>query len=230
MIHVPLQVKAVDGVAQEIASVADLYDALGGASTVNFLITHDRHTQEWLSYFSGSDRGSSVDIALADDTGIIAGMKTPATVRLTGDALGIGGSGTITLNQGLNLVGVPLNDPALTHVSDLLVLDEIRDNVPVIIVTDGGDFQAVGRAGDPGDIPLIGGQGFILTAQQTATVAISGDAWTNASDGAAATPVGLKGINAGVTTPVLALRGVVVDEGSGLKLEGGPRDCQEPLS
>ena len=220
LIHVPLQVKAVDGVAQEIVSVADLYDALGGVSTVNSLATYDSHSQEWLSYSSSSDRGSSVDIALADDTGIIAGMKTPVTVRLTGDALGTGGSGTITLNQDMNLVGLPLKDPALTHVSDLLMLDGIRRNVPVIYVTDGGDFQAVGRAGDPGDIPLTGGQGFILSAQQTAAVAISGDAWSNASDGAAATPVALKGIDAGTTTPILALRGVVVDEGSGLKMEG----------
>ena len=220
LIHVPLQVKAVDGVAQEIASVADLYDALGGESTVNFLITYDPHTQAWQGYFTGADRGSSTDIALADDTGIVAGMKTSVTLQLTGDALGISGSGTVVLNQGLNLVGLPLNNPALTRVSTLLELDGIRGNVPVIIATDGGNFQAVGRAGDPGDVPLIGGQGFILTARQTATVAISGDAWSNASDGAAATPVALKGIDAGVTTPILALRGVVVDEGSGLKMEG----------
>ena len=220
LIHVPLQVKAVDGIEQTIESVGDLYDALSGASRVNFLVTYNPHTQEWLSYFSTSDRGSAADIALADDTGIIAGMKTPATVRLTGDALGTSGSGTIALNQGLNLVGLPLNNPALTRVSDLLELDGIRGNVPVIIATDGGDFQAVGRAGDPGDVPLTGGQGFILTAQRTAAVAILGDAWSNASDGAAATPVALKGIDAGVTTPVLALRGVVVDEESGLKMEG----------
>ena len=220
LIHVPLRVKAINGVEQEIALVADLYDALGGESTVNFLITYDPHTQAWQSYFTGADRGSSTDIALADDTGIIAGMKASVTLQLTGDALGTGGSGTVALNQGLNLVGLPLNNPALTRISDLLELDGIRGNVPVIIATDGGNFQAVGRAGDPGDVPLIGGQGFILTARQTATVAISGDAWSNASDGAAATPVALKGIDAGVTTPILALRGVVVDEGSGLKMEG----------
>ena len=220
LIHVPLRVKAINGVEQEIASVADLYDALGGESTVNFLITYDPHTQAWQGYFTGADRGSSTDIALADDTGIVAGMKTSASVRLTGDALGISGSGTVVLNQGLNLVGLPLNNPALTRVSTLLELDGIRGNVPVIIAINDGNFQAVGRAGDPGDVPLIGGQGFILTARQTATVAISGDAWSNASDGAAATPVALKGIDAGVTTPILALRGVVVDEGSGLKMEG----------
>ena len=229
LIHVPLKVKTVDGVAQEIASVADLYDALGGASKVNFLITHDPHTQGWRSYFTSADRGSPADIVLADDTGIIASMKTPVTLQLTGDALGIGGSGTITLNQGLNLVGLPLNNPALTRVSDLLEPDGIRGNVPVIIATNGGDFQAVGRAGDPGDVPLTGGQGFILTAQRAAAVTISGDAWSNASDGAAATPVALKGIDAGVTTPVFALRGVVVDKGSGLKM-GGIRVTVKNLS
>ena len=215
LIHVPLKVMAVDGVAQEIASVADLYDALGGVSTVNFLVTYDPHTQEWLSYFSSSDRGSSADIALADDTGIIAGMKTPATVRLTGDALGTGGSGTIILNQGLNLVGLPLNNPDLTRVSDLLVLDGIRGNVPVIIVTDGGEFKAVGRPDDPGDIAITGGQAFILTAQRAAILDISGEAWTNVSGTSAAPQVALTGIEVGNTTPVLGLRGLLVSPEDG---------------
>jgi hypothetical protein len=51
LIHVPLKVRAIDGVAGAIESVADLYDALGGASTVNFLITYDSQAQEWRSYF-----------------------------------------------------------------------------------------------------------------------------------------------------------------------------------
>ena len=37
LIHIPLQVTAVDGAAQTIESISDLYNALGGASTVNFL-------------------------------------------------------------------------------------------------------------------------------------------------------------------------------------------------
>ena len=39
LIHVPLKVTAVDGVAKTITSIADLYNALGGADTVSFLIT-----------------------------------------------------------------------------------------------------------------------------------------------------------------------------------------------
>ena len=179
LIHVPLQVTAVDGVAKTIVSIADLYDALGGASTVNFLITYDSRTQEWRSYFGTFDRGTSSDVALTDDTGIIAGMIAPVSVRLSGSALGVTGNGTITLTPGLNLVGLPLNDPRIMRVSDLFTLNGIGGNVPVIILTDGGEFKAVGRAGDPGDIQITGGQAFILTVQRLATVITYGDGWNN---------------------------------------------------
>ena len=45
LIHVPLKVTEVNGAEQTIESVGDLYDALGGADTVNSLITYDFHTQ-----------------------------------------------------------------------------------------------------------------------------------------------------------------------------------------
>ena len=52
LIHVPLKVSAVDGVAKTISSIGDLYDALGGADTVNFLITYDSQVQDWLTAIS----------------------------------------------------------------------------------------------------------------------------------------------------------------------------------
>ena len=85
LIHVPLKVRAVDGAAQTIESIGDLYDALGGASSVNFLITYDSSTQEWLGYFVPSDKGTDVDRKLTDDMGIIAGMRAVASVRFHGD-------------------------------------------------------------------------------------------------------------------------------------------------
>ena len=42
LIHVPLEVTSVNGAAKKIESVTDLYNALGGADTVNFLITQNR--------------------------------------------------------------------------------------------------------------------------------------------------------------------------------------------
>ena len=229
LIHVPLKVSAVDGVEQPIESVGDLYAVLGGASTVNYLITYDSKTQAWLSYFSSADSGTLADRTLTDDMGIMAGMKAFVSVAFTGEPLGTGGSGSIHFNQGLNLVGLPLNDSRLNRVSDLLSLDGIRNNVPVIIHTDGGDFEVVGRAGDPADIPLTGGQGFILTAQRSATVALSGEGWTNDSGAGASPSITRKGIDAGNRTPVLELRGAVVDEHTGVS-EAGFRVTVKNLS
>ena len=175
MIHVPLKVTSVDGITGTIESVADLYAALGGVDTVHWLITHDPQTQTWHGYFGDADRGSIADRVLTDEAGILADIKTPISIRLAGDALGMDGTNAITLNPGLNLVGLPLNDPKITRVSDLLTLEGIG----VIIVTDNGEFKLVGRADDPGDIPITGGQGFILIVQQIGTIPIIGTGWNN---------------------------------------------------
>ena len=227
LIHIPLKVTAVDGIARTIESTADLYDVLGGADTVNFLITYDSQTQEWRSYFGSSDRGTSADKALTDDTGIIAGMIAPVPVRLSGNPLGINGNSTITLNRGLNLVGLPLRDSSITRVSDLFVLDGIGNNVSAIILTDNGEFKSVGRAEDSGNVEIIGGQSFILSAQEAATIEISGEGWYNTSEIPTVPPVGNTDLYPPITlvkvtdtTPILALRGSIVNEETGSKMEG----------
>ena len=220
LIHVPLRVTEVDGVTQTIESISELYDVLGGAGTVPFLITYDSRAQEWRSYFGTSGKGSPADSGLSDDTGVIVGLRTPVSVHLRGTALGINGNSSINLGQGINVVGLPLNDSRINRVSDLFRLDGISGNVPAIIVADGDGFKAVRRPGDLGDIAITGGQALIMTAQRATTVTISGNAWANDSRAAATPPVTLKGIEVGDTTPVLGLRGAIVDEESGLKVEG----------
>ena len=177
LIHIPLRVRTIDGMPAEIQSVSDLYDALGGAATLNWLITHDPEAQTWHGYFGDADRGTIADAALTDQTGVLASAKTPISIRLAGDALGLDGTSAITLNPGLNLVGLPLNDPQITRVSDLLTLEGVGGNIGVIIVTDNSEFKLVGRADDPGDIEITGGQAFILIAQGAGTIPISGDGW-----------------------------------------------------
>ena len=58
LIHIPLKVRTVDGIAQTIESVSDLYDALGGAGTLNWLITHDAPNPDVVRLLRG--RGSRV--------------------------------------------------------------------------------------------------------------------------------------------------------------------------
>ena len=210
LMHVPLQVTVVDGVTQTIESVGDLYDALGGMNTVNLLITHNPETQSWHSYLGEASRGTSADTVLTDSQGIIADMKAPVSLHLDGNALGSNGSSSITLHPGTNLVGVPLRDSRITRVSDLFALERIRGNVSTVTVLNNGTFQTVERAGDAGDIPITGGQSFILNAWEETTVAVSGQGWGNVSGVAAAAPVALTGIQVMDTTPILALRGSIV--------------------
>lgn len=216
LIHVPLKVTAVGNVAKTIESVSDLYAELGGTSTVNFLITYDSRAQEWRSYSVPSDKGGPGDARFTDDKGVIASLRNPVSIRLRGSALGKNGTSTITLSKGHNLVGLPLDDSRITHVSDLLTLTGISGNVPVIILTDGKEFKLVRRAGDPGDIEIIGGQSFIMTAQQAATVPVSGVGWISDPEVGGAPSVAMGGIKVGDVTPILALRGSIVDEDKGL--------------
>ena len=177
LIQIPLKVKAVGGIPAEIESVSDLYAALDGVDTVNWLITHDAQTQTWHIYFGDAERGAIADRPLTEGAGVLVSVKTPITVQLTGDPLGTDGATTITVNPGLNLVGIPLSDPRVTRVSDLFALEGLRDNITAIVVTDNGEFKAVGRASDAVDIPVTGGQAFILIVQQRVTVPITGTAW-----------------------------------------------------
>ena len=176
LIHIPLEVTTVDGVAKPIITIGDLYDALGG-SNVNVLITYDPVAHEWFSYFGDADRDGPGDRALTTDMGIVVSMSVPVPVRLNGNPLVTGDDSTIALYAGLNLLGFPLKDPRIHRVSDLYTLDGISGNAFGIIPNEAGEFKLVARTGDPGDIPVIGGQGFIIIVERAAQVNISGDGW-----------------------------------------------------
>ena len=218
LIHVPLKVTAVGGVAQTLESVGDLYDALGGATTVSLLITHDPQAQRWVGYFGSGDRGSSADKVLTDDLGIIAVLTAAVSVQLSGDALGTNGRSSITLHPGINLVGVPLKDSRITRVTDLFALEGIKDNVSLTLVSDNGEIKLAERADDSGDIPVTGGQSFILVAKSAATVEISGTGWSNVPDPAVAPSTALTGIEVTDTTPVLAVSGSILPPVGGASL------------
>ena len=222
LIHVPLRVVSVDGVAAALRSVGDLHDALGGAETVNLLTTRDSQTNQWHSYLGDISRGTIADPQLTDEIGIIASMRKAVELHLTGDALGQDGTSTIRLQPGTNLVGVPLRDSRITRVSDLLTLEGIRDNVPAVTVSVDGNFKVVARADDNGDIPVTGDLSFIMAAQFGATISISGDGWGDYSGTAAAPPSAHTGIHVQSASPVLCLTGSIVYEAEG-------RDRNTPL-
>ncbi len=211
LIHVPLKTRTVDGTTAAINSIADLYDALGGADTVKLLITYNRNTQQWNSYLGAGSKGGTADRALAADLGIVASLKSSVTIRIGGDQLGSGGTSTIGLIQGKNLIGLPLRDSRISRVSDLLTLDGIADNADAVTVSVNGSFTPVAQAGDAGDTAITGGQAFILDVSNNASVSISGKGWGNTPANTMAAPLlAAEDINVTGTTPVLAMTGAIV--------------------
>lgn len=179
LIHIPLRVTHVDDQALNLDTVADVFDALG-QDNVDSLTTYDG--QQWLSYVGDASRRQSADRELTDDTGIIAVMSNAVTLRLRGEALGTDGTSTISLNEGTNLVGVPLKDERLGIVSDLLKLECLKDDISSIMVWDAGEFRVVAQPGDTGDTAITGGESFMVTASQESRAKITGEAWDTVTE------------------------------------------------
>ena len=175
-IHVPLKVTLIDGFPKTIESVGDLFDALGGASNVISLSTWDRSNWRWIDYHKVWHRGTPADKRLTDDMGIRAWMRNTVTIALQGDALGTNGHSTITLHSDSDIIGIPLKDPRIKKVSDLLSLNGVYD---ISVLVANGGHKSITGADDPDDMPLTGGQAFILYSLVESTVTISGEKWTN---------------------------------------------------
>ena len=223
LIHVPLDVTHIDGVAGTIDTVGDLYDALGDA--VNFIISIGADGS-WNSYLGDSSAGSVADAAIGDDTGLIAVMSSAATLQLGGNALGTGGTATISLSAGNNLVGVPLaGDPSLNMISDALASPAIT--AVVVSNAAGNGFQTITQAGDPGDGAIMGGVGYIVVSAAMGSVPVVGMAWDNS--GMMEDAGGMVAMNGngpstapsiGFQTPVLQVQGKLIDQAGMMSREG----------
>ena len=194
LFHVPLDVEGLD-------TVGDLRTMLGDA--VNLLIVYDRAAEVWNS------RSDAVPITA--DLVIIATMGTEATVSFTGYPWD-GGTSTIHLKAGANFIGLPVNDPRVTNVSDIAGLfdDGVVYSVGVLTAD---EFVLVRDAGDPGDGPVRGDTAYLVAATADATATLIGEGWSNDMTGAA--PSGLVSYNVEGQTPVLDLTGSVIDEITG---------------
>jgi hypothetical protein len=155
-------------------------------------------------------------------------MDSASTIRLRGQGWGTDGVSSMALKSGTNLVGVPLDDDRLNRVSDLLTLPGFTGNIASVIVSNvdvvagNGQFMVVTQPGDDGDIPITGDMSLIITATADATAEITGKAWDNVTgtNGGSAPPVTLLGLRIDRQTPVLALKGSVVDEITGQAKDG----------
>ena len=198
LFHVPLDVDGLD-------TVGDLKTALGDA--VSLAIVYDQATGSWNS--------RSDDVAITADLGIVLTTSAAISHTFEGQPWG-GGTSMVSLSVGANLVGLPVNDPRITNVSDIITV--AAGAVSVIVVSTDDGFASVGAAGDADDGPVAGDAAYLVTASSAATIPLLGDGWSNAAAGAA--PIALAGYNVDGQTAVLDLQGAVVDELTGVAREG----------
>ncbi len=215
MIHIPLAVAQVNGVDMEINTVRDVFSALGDA--VGFITTLADDGVTFNSYLGDDAPGSAFgDTAIGDDTGLIVNMTSAMTLALKGDALGSGGSATMNLRAGLNLVGVPLQTGILPTLSAAINHPVFAGITHIVIMDENGQFQNV-LAGTATDGPLMGGTGYFVIASAALALPVSGVAWENdGGSGSSAAPVVL---NAS-TTSVLHVQGRLIDEVGMMSLDG----------
>jgi hypothetical protein len=134
------------------------------------------------------------------------------SVKLTGkEAL----PGTMALMKGINLVGVPVNDPTITKFADLKTAIEQNTTVLTMIGAQGGQLT-----GDPtkvGDLPIMGDTGLLLVAGGDTTLELSGDPWDSTADALPTPYIGAANMDTTVS-PILIVNGLVRSE-DGISLD-----------
>ncbi|MYE90344.1 T9SS type A sorting domain-containing protein, partial [Candidatus Poribacteria bacterium] len=199
LFHVPLDVEGLD-------TVSDLKAMLG--DSVSVASVYDTAAGSWNS--------RSDDVAITADLGIYLVMIAAKEITFEGQPWG-GGSSMINLNAGTNFIGLPVNDPRVTNVSDIIGLFA-PEVVASVLFSTLGKVVSVEAPGDDDDGPVMGDAAYIVMASVAGSATLSGDGWSN--DAASAAPIALAGYPIDNQTPVLNVHGVVVDEITGRAREG----------
>ena len=200
LIHVPVK-------DERLSKVSDLYNALGGASDVEYIVSYIPSAADsgsFAAYFGVP--GSFSDMALSDQTAAIVNMQTAKKVSFTGGLL----NDTVALRKGVNLIGVPRAE-AVEKASG------VAPNAAAVVVL---TTDSLGNArfslvvpNTPSDVAAVGGQGYIVVANADDSIAYAGKAWADPEDPAPATAAAA---DAGqfdpTSSPVLLVEGMFARE------------------
>lgn len=169
MFHLPLTVNTVNGAPRTILRISDLYDVLGGSANVHWLVTATAptpdHPNEFKPFFPGAD-----DSIIEAETGIIASVKRPVQLNLVGNLL----DGELPLHQGPNIIGIPHYDSGIRRLSDLALLEGVRNNATLIAIYADHGFQTfqpndilLGYTADP---EIHTGQAVMILSEKSAII------------------------------------------------------------
>ena len=169
MIHLPIRVNSVNGAPRTILRVSELYDVLGGAANVHWLITATTSAiggpNELKPFFGGIN-----DSIIEAETGVFAAVKQAVQLDLVGTLL----DDAIRLNEGWNIVGIPHYDSGINRLSDIAWSSQILNSASQIAVHEDGKFIAHPPGeifrGIPSDRPIKTGQAILIEMTRAETI------------------------------------------------------------
>jgi hypothetical protein len=169
-IHLPLKATEL----RPVSRLSDLFDLLGGAANVHWLITTqpsalNQPSRFWT--FLGDD-ASPANRELRPGMGVIVSMKRPVTLTLSGEPVG----GELYLYPGINLIGLPYERMSVQRLSELIQRNGFRGNVTLVALYTNGGFRALTPeqilANPAADFELSTGQALAVVARTAAIARI----------------------------------------------------------
>ena len=200
MFHVPLDVDGMDTIGELKAALGDDVISL-------------------IPYHGGKWEPDSDDVPITADLGVFAVTRAEVTHKFVGEPWG-GGIAMISVTAGANnLIGVPVADPNVTMISDIIGL--FGEGVVQAIVTASGDgeYPQITGADDTDDAEVTGDAAYLVIATSDGSAMVSGPGWSTGGSASAA-PIALSGYQLDTQTPLISVYGSVVDEITGLAREG----------
>ena len=156
--------------------VKDLGDALGDAWSL--IVSFGAETGKFQSYKPNTPDEAKSNIDITGTTGLIVIMRQDKTLKLRGNGWE---PSIIGLNEGLNLIGIPLKDESLIKVSDLA--ERLIGKVNLIVsLSPEGKLQSFTPGTPPGaplNITIDGGVGLILAMGSADSISLTGKPWSN---------------------------------------------------
>ena len=214
MISVPLDTTTVlvgdETIEKPIEKVSDLMAVLG--DDVSLIISYNIDGQKFQSFTPGMPDTAKSNVDITPSTGLIAVMKNPKAITFRGNGWA---AGTVELSKGLNLFSIPLNDPTLTKVSDLMAV--LGDNASLIISYNAtqGKFQSFtsSTAVDaPTNVPIDGGMSLIVSMKNAGSFDVAGEPWETPSPPMLPPAPMMFGLT---VSPVMEVDGLVTREDTG---------------
>jgi hypothetical protein len=159
------------------------------------IISYNDATYKFQSFALDTPETAMANVDIAGDTGLIIVMKNESILMLQGNGWP---AGDVQLNKGINMIGIPLKDPALKRVSDLCKLLGGYCSLIISFNTEAGKFQSFTPTTPPGiptDINIDGGVGLIVSMKDSRSFSVTGEPWERITPIPPITPPTREGTN-----------------------------------